>query len=88
MKKTLYVLMALCMLFGAYSCSDENIGPSITDSTSHVIMDSSFTMTGSSVRNPSLQARSSAQLLGIINSPGYGTLTSQHRHRRHQTRLD
>lgn len=76
MKKTLYVLMALCMLFGAYSCSDENIGSSITDSMSHVIMDSSFTMTGASVRNSSLQARSSAQLLGIINSPGYGTLAS------------
>lgn len=76
MRKSIYMLMGLCMLLGAYSCNDGNIGSSITDTTSHVIKDSSFTITGTSVPNVSLQARSSAQLLGEVTSKGYGTLVS------------
>ena len=76
MRKSIYMLMGLCMLLGAYSCNDGNIGSSITDTTSHVIKDSSFVITGVSVPNTSLQARSSAQLLGEVTSKGYGTLVS------------
>lgn len=76
MRKSIYMLMGLCMLLGAYSCNDGNIGSSITDTTSHVIKDSSFVITGTSVANTSLQARSSAQLLGEVTSEGYGTLVS------------
>lgn len=76
MRKSINMLMGLCMLLGAYSCNDGNIGSSIADTTSHVIMDSSFTITGTTVANTSLQARSSALLLGEVTSKGYGTLVS------------
>lgn len=76
MKKSFYVLLAAILLLGVYSCSDDNIGSSIDDSTSSVIKDSAFTLTGSSVLNQHIQSRTITQLLGIINAKGYGKLTS------------
>ncbi|MBQ4368069.1 MAG: DUF4270 family protein [Muribaculaceae bacterium] len=76
MKKTLYVLFALSLIAGAYSCADENIGMSIADTKYFYMEDSSFSITGHSVENPRLQSRTSMQLLGVIKSDGYGTLRS------------
>lgn len=76
MKKTVTIIFTLLMLLGAYSCSDENIGHSITDTKSAIIEDTSFVMTGVSVPNTKLQARTSTQLVGDINCAGYGRLKS------------
>ncbi len=76
MKKSIYLIFALLMLAGAVSCTDDNIGSSITDTTSTIYEDSSFALTGTSVANTRLQARTSTQLLGKLYNPGYGTLTS------------
>ena len=61
-------------MIGVYSCSDENIGSSLTDTKSEIIEDSSFVMTGVSVENKKLHARTSTQLVGEITCPGYGKL--------------
>lgn len=58
------------------SCTDDTIGTSISDIKSTVIDDSSFVITGKTVRNNHLRSRSSIQLLGDISAPGYGHLTS------------
>ena len=76
MKKSIYLIFALLCLIGVYSCSDENIGSSITDTRSSIIEDSSFVMTGSSVLNSKVHAKTSTQLVGKVNSPGYGKITS------------
>ena len=46
MKKSVTLIFAILMMIGVYSCSDENIGSSLTDTKSEIIEDSSFVMTG------------------------------------------
>ena len=59
------------------SCIDDTIGASLIDTRNSIINDSAFVITGRSVENKRLQARTSTQLLGLIKSDGYGTLSSQ-----------
>lgn len=70
----LLCLLAASMLLA--SCTDETIGGSLNDTRSAVIADSSFVISGHSVRNSHLRSRSSVQLLGKVSSDGYGTLMS------------
>lgn len=77
MKKILNVWLALVALLSLFSCTDDTIGGSINDTRLAIIADSSFTMSGVSIENHSLQSRTSLQLLGTIKSEGYGTLSSQ-----------
>lgn len=75
--RNFFITIAMTAMFLAVaSCADDNIGSSLIDTRSAIIEDSSFTITGSSVANPHLRSRSSKQLIGVVNSPGYGTLTS------------
>ena len=53
-------------MIGVYSCSDENIGSSLTDTKSEIIEDSSFVMTGVSVENKKLHARTSTKSLALV----------------------
>ena len=76
MRNIILILFSLTVLMGAFSCADENIGASIVDTESAVIQDSSFIMTGTSVLNNKVLARTSTQLLGQVNSPGFGEITS------------
>ncbi len=76
MKRILNVLFAVALLLGTFSCSDDTIGGSTNDTRLAIIEDSSFVITGQSVENTSLHARTSTQLLGVIKSEGYGTLSS------------
>ncbi|MBQ1797754.1 MAG: DUF4270 family protein, partial [Muribaculaceae bacterium] len=77
MKSFFTLLIAAAGMLALFSCADENIGSSIADTKSAIIMDSSFTMTGHSVANPRLQSRTSSKLVGRIKADGYGTLQSQ-----------
>ncbi len=59
------------------SCEDNsNIGSSIIEDTIEVVIDSSFTVSGHTVANPVIQARTDDQLLGRIDAKGYGKLSS------------
>ncbi len=77
MKKTFLMIMAVVALLGvATACTDENIGSSITDTRSSILVDSAFEFTGVSVPNTKVPARTSTQLLGQVSCEGYGRLTS------------
>ena len=71
-----FAVAAVALATALCSCSDETIGGSITDTRSLIVADSSFTITGSSVASEHLRSRSSQQLIGVVTSPGYGTLQS------------
>ena len=77
MKQLFYVILAAGMLLGLYACTDETIGVSITDSVSSIIEDSSFVITGQSVRNDRVQMRTSTKMLGSLQADGYGRLAAE-----------
>lgn len=69
-------MATFAMVMGFNSCADDVIGTTISDIHSSVVEDTSFRITGVSVRNAHLRSRSSVQLLGKVDAEGYGTLTS------------
>jgi hypothetical protein len=74
MKKIFVFLLSTALLCGFYSCSDDNIGSSISDSVAGVVMDSSFTVSGATVTNSKLLSRTITQLVGNIKATNYGSL--------------
>lgn len=72
-----HLLLAAVIVLAMQSCTDDTIGSSLTDTRTAIIEDSAFVITGSSVANSRLQARTSTQLVGLIKSDGYGTLSSE-----------
>ena len=77
MKIRITLLLLVATIIGLNSCTDDTIGSSLTDTRNAIIEDSSFVLTGHSVENQRLQARTSTQLLGLFKCGGYGTLSSQ-----------
>ena len=77
MKHLFNVILAAGMLLGLYACTDETIGVSITDSVSSIIEDSSFVITGHSVRNDRVQMRTTTKMLGSLQAEGFGRLTAE-----------
>ena len=77
MKQLVNVILAAAVLLGLYACTDETIGVSITDSASSIIEDSSFVITGHSVRNDRVQMRTSTKMLGVLHADGYGSLSAE-----------
>lgn len=77
MRKLFYAAFVILTVAGlSSSCTDDTIGSSLNDTRATIIEDSAFTITGVTVKSTKLRSRSSYQLIGKINSPGYGTLTS------------
>lgn len=78
MKQCFYVILAaVAMLLGMSACTDETIGVSITDSVSAIVEDSSFVITGHSVRNDRVQMRTTIKMLGALNAAGFGSLRAE-----------
>lgn len=77
MKYFLNILISLSILLGVTSCADDNVGGSIVDTKVAVVSDSTFTITGESVRTPVVQSRTINQLLGVIKAENYGELRSE-----------
>ena len=77
MKQFFNVLLAAVLLLGLYACTDETIGVSITDGMSSIIEDSSFVITGHSVKNDRVQMRTSTKMLGVLQADGFGRLTAE-----------
>jgi hypothetical protein len=66
-------LMATSMI----GCNESSvIGESIVQDNVEVIIDSTFTVSGQSVRNEAVLSRTITQLIGLIDAPGYGRLSS------------
>lgn len=63
------------------SACDENnqstIGSSLVTSPVKIVVDSTFTLTGQSIRNQDIQSRTVRQLLGIIDAKEYGQFSSE-----------
>ena len=77
MKHIFYSLLTLAAVLGFQSCVDDTIGSSLTDTRAAIIEDSSFVITGHSVPNQRIMARTSTQLVGLLKADGYGTLSSE-----------
>lgn len=76
MKKAFNLLLGLLLTSGIYSCSDDTIGTSISDTKLEIVADSSFTVSGASVRNEKILTRTMTQLLGAIKAKNFGELSS------------
>lgn len=76
MKKVFYLLLGILLMNGVCSCSDNTIGTSVTDTKLTIVADSSFTVTGSSVKTEKILTRTMTQLLGAINATNFGELSS------------
>lgn len=70
------LLATFAILAVATACDENEIGSSVIDSESYLIVDSSFTLQGSSVASERIQSRTLTQLLGAIRSNEFGELRS------------
>lgn len=62
----------------AQACSEgSEIGESIVQDNVLVVVDSSYTVTGKTVENNVVLSRTIAQLIGRVDAPGYGSLSSE-----------
>ncbi|MBR6283655.1 MAG: DUF4270 family protein [Muribaculaceae bacterium] len=77
MRKIVYLFLLVVAITGLQACTDDTIGGSLIDTRTTIIQDSSFIIKGSSIRNQRIQARTATQLLGVLHSKGYGTLSSE-----------
>lgn len=61
------------------SCDEDetsNIGSTLTDNTVEIVIDSVFSVTAHTRLVPTIQPKTTEQLIGLISVPGYGTLRS------------
>lgn len=78
MKRLLYTLSSLIILISLFSCGNtSSVGTSLLTDEVQIIMDSSFTVTGSSTPNAEVQSRTTTQLLGLIDAKEYGNFSSE-----------
>ncbi len=80
MKYSFLTLLASAALFLAMAmgaCDDSSdIGNSLGDEDLAIVVDSAFTLTAVTVDNPVVQSRTTSQLLGALQAPGYGDISS------------
>lgn len=79
MKRPL-IFTALGSLLALCACNDDSttIGSTLVEDvmTSEIIVDSSFTVTGTTIDNPVVQSRTLTQLLGRLDAKEYGSIES------------
>lgn len=80
MHKAIHAITSAAAILAAgmlASCEDSpNVGSSLVQDESEVVIASEFAVAGHSVNNPRVQSRTITQVLGRINAKGYGTFTS------------
>lgn len=76
-------ISAACMIAGAMAtaaltgCGDDGtIGSTLLEDEVQIIVDSAFTVTGESVPTGSVQPGTLVELIGNVNIPGYGSISS------------
>lgn len=71
------LIIAALAVVSISSCDESSkIGSSVTEDKITVSIDSSFVVTGESVKTEKVQSRTVAQLIGNIDAPGFGKLSS------------
>lgn len=78
--RSLHILpVVAAMTIAVIACDDETspIGGSLTGDSVEIIIDSSFTVSGTTHRVSAISPRTTEQLIGSITIPGYGTLSSE-----------
>lgn len=77
MRTLIYALLAAFALVVGVACQEgSEIGNSLAVESVSVIVDSSFTVSGKSVRNNVVQSRTVSQLIGRLEALGYGSIKS------------
>jgi len=72
-----FAIAATAGVFALAACEESpNIGSSLIQDETEVVVFSDFTVTGRSVDNPRVQSRTVTQVLGRINAKGYGSFSS------------
>lgn len=75
--KLISKIFAVILSVTIFACEDSStIGTSIIQEEVDIIVDSTFTITGKTVKSDRVQSRTITQLLGKINANGYGHLNS------------
>lgn len=75
--KLISKIFAVILSVTIFACEDSStIGTSIIQEEVDIIVDSTFTVTGKTVKSDRVQSRTITQLLGKINADGYGHLNS------------
>lgn len=74
---TTVAAVALTLSATVQSCTDDSrIGGSIASDDVEIIIDSAFTLSGHSYQDNAVRSRTIVQLLGSVQAPGYGKLSS------------
>lgn len=78
MKLFPYIALGCAAACFISSCDDGNspLGNSLVNSDAEVVIDSSFTITGSSYREDAVLSRTTTQLLGKIDAKEFGSITA------------
>lgn len=77
MKSILYSLLVVVLAVLAIACEETStIGNSLADESITIVVDSNFTVTGSTHANPVVQSRTLTQLIGSLDAKGYGKIKS------------
>lgn len=75
--KRLLAIPAAAILLAFAACEETStIGSTIVDDDISVVVDSSFTITGSTVETGAVQSRTLTQLIGSIDAENFGSLSS------------
>lgn len=76
--KSLHFAPALIVLIGIFCACEETstIGSSLVEDQLKIVIDSTFTATGHSVKVDGIRSRTTTQMLGSIDVPAYGRLSS------------
>lgn len=71
------LICAAALSLAAVSCDDtSSVGNILDDGTVAIVIDSNFTVTGTTQANPVVQSRTISQLLGSIEAPVFGSIYS------------
>lgn len=71
------LIAALATLPAWFSCNDSSqLGTSVVQDDVAIIIDSAFNLTGHSIEADSVRSRTITQLLGSLQAPGFGELSS------------
>lgn len=72
------ILLAAFLATAIYSCEDttSTIGSSLTGSNVEIVIDSAFTVTGETLRRPTITPKSNALILGSLALDNYGSIKS------------
>lgn len=71
-----FIIAAAAMCFMGACNDSSDIGNSLADEDLTIVVDSAFTLSATTVENPVVQSRTISQLIGTLDAPGFGNITS------------